>query len=331
MNISELAEHLNLSVSTVSRALSGSAAKYRISAATVKKVRDAAAQHQVVADPVGTGLRTGQMGLVGLMVPDITNPFFSELARAIEMRLRQAGLAVLLTDSNEDHETEAELLLVNRSRRLNGLLLAPVGGGTASILSLAEEGQVPLVILDRVIPELKASSVSLNNYQAGRLAAGYLADAGHRRIGCLRGNPEAHPDQERLRGIVDALKERGIKLAKGAVAGTGYSREASIAGARRVLGAASPPTAVITLAGQGVPGILQAAEERSLSIPEDLSVLAFDEQPWSAYVKPPLTTVVQPIEAMAEAAVQALLEPEVRGGQHVLSARIEERQSVRRV
>ncbi|MEM9282797.1 MAG: LacI family DNA-binding transcriptional regulator [Verrucomicrobiota bacterium] len=121
MNISELAAHLNVSPTTVSRVLSGSAEKYRISAVTVARVREAATRFQVAPDLLGSSLRSGKLGMIGLLVPDITNPFFSGLARSIELQLRDHDLTVQLCDSSEDSETELALLKQMLGRRLDGL------------------------------------------------------------------------------------------------------------------------------------------------------------------------------------------------------------------
>jgi len=306
MNISELAQHLDVSVSTVSRVLSGNAAKYRISAGTVERVRAAAEKFNAVPDPLGSSLRSGRLGMIGLLVPDITNPFFSELARAIELRLRDSGMAVLLSDSAEDSTIENHLLTTMLARKLDGLIFAPVGTAGNQVSSAIRDSSMPVVTLDRVIPDLNSPSISLDNWHAGRLAAEHLIAAGHRRIACLRGDNHAFPDRERLRGAREALNAAGCSLDPALFTGDGYSREAGLAGARRLLTLAQPPTAIITLSGQGILGVLQAACEQNLAIPDDLSVVAFDEQPWSAFVNPPLTTVVQPIAEMAGLAVTKL-------------------------
>ncbi len=307
MNVSELAQHLDLSPSTVSRVLNGSAQKYRISAKTVERVQQAATQFQVAPDPLGSSLRSGKLGMVGLLVPDITNPFFAGLARAIELELRQRGITVQLCDSNEDAATELGLLQQMLSRRLNGMILAPVGKHSPDLARAIESAPFPLVVLDRIIPDLEIPSVGIDNANAGRIAAEHLIQSGHPKIGCLRGDHESFTDRERLRGVREALIEAGLPVEESWFAGAGYSRESGLEGAHAILGAEQPPTAVITLNGQGILGILQAASELNVSIPDDLSVVAFDEQPWSAFMKPPLTTVVQPLDAMAVQAVSLLL------------------------
>jgi LacI family transcriptional regulator len=332
MNVSELAARLQLSPSTVSRVLSGSAAKYRISPATAERVREAAGQYGVAPDPLGASLRRGKLGMAGFLAPDITNPYFSALARSIELELRQHGITVQLCDSAEDPKTELELLEQMRSRRLDGLIFAPVGRSSAPLDQSIQSAGLPLVLIDRILPGLDVPTVSLDNAAAGRLAAAHLIETGHQRIACLRGDHESHTDRERFRGVEQALFDAALPLKAEWIQGFGYSREAGLEGARDLFLARPRPDAVIALSGQGTLGLLEAAQEARLRIPEDLSLVAFDEQPWSAFVAPPLTTVAQPVDEMAKLATRTLLQlmegrtPEPR--QSVFLATLHRRASV---
>ncbi|MDF1826181.1 MAG: LacI family DNA-binding transcriptional regulator [Verrucomicrobiales bacterium] len=303
MNISELAQHLGVAVSTVSRVLSGNADKYRISEKTVQRVQKAAEKYRVVPDPLGAGLRKGKLGMIGLLVPDITNPFFSTLARAIELRFRDTGIAVQLCDSAEDPATEIALLNKLLSRRLDGLIVAPVGEVSDELKSAVSNSPMPLVVLDRLLPGVSVPSVSIDNIKAGKLAANHLIESGHKHLGCLRGNCRAISDQERLKGVEEAMREAGLDPATLSIAGTGYTRELSLLSATELLTLSPRPSGIISLSGQGILGILEASRASGLSIPRDFSVIAFDEQPWSALMQPPITTITQPIESMAEKAV----------------------------
>ena len=306
MNISELARELGVAVSTVSRVLSGNAEKYRISQKTVVRVQEAAEKFQVAPDPIGAGLRRGKMGIVGLLVPDITNSFFSQLARAIELRLRDSGVAVQLCDSAEDPETEIALLEKMLGRRLDGLIVAPVGKSSPSLLQKLQSPTMPVVMVDRPLPNLTFTLVSLNNRGAGRLAAERLLQEGHIRIGCLRGDPNSESDQARFEGVREALEENGVDPKTLLSEGAGYSREQSLKAAHSLLSSTKRPTGMITLSGQGILGLLETVREVGLKIPTDLSIVAFDEQPWSPLIDPPLTTISQPVDEMAAQVVEML-------------------------
>ena len=333
MNISELASQLEISVTTVSRVLSGTAAKYRISQTTSDRVLKAADRYDVRPDALGAGLRKGKLGLIGLLLPDITNPFFSSLARAIERELRDVGLAVLLGDSNEDVDTERDKLSVMLARRLDGLILVPVGAGSVELEKVVNNGSTPVVMVDRIIPGLEVPSVCLDNFSAGRMAVKHLLEAGHRKIGCLRGEPGSFADTERLRGFTAALEEYGVSVNKEIIRGSGYSRESGRSSARFILDQIRRPSALVTLCGQGILSLLEVASEMDVQLPDDLSVVAFDEQPWSSFLKPPLTTIVQPIDELAKQVVSLLL-IEVRvvnrsAPRITLQAELRERSSVR--
>ncbi len=333
MNISELANQLDLSVTTVSRVLSGISAKYRISQSTADRVMRAAEEFDVRPDPLGAGLRKGKLGLIGLLLPDITNPFFSSLARAIERELRDAGMAVLLGDSNEDLATETDQLAVMLGRRLDGLILVPVGVESPELECVVMDRRTPVVTVDRIVPGLSVSSVCLDNFEAGRMAARCLLDAGHKRIGCLRGDPKSFADGERLRGFSDAVEQYGYRVDEEIVRGSGYSRESGVDSVRFILDPSRRPSAIVTLSGQGILSLLEVASEMDVSMPDDLSVVAFDEQPWSSFLKPPLTTIVQPIDELAQQAVKLLLD-EGKGRRQrpkkiALRAELQERASVR--
>jgi len=331
MNISELAQHLNLSPTTVSRALSGNAEKYRISATTAERVRRAAQQFQVAPDLLGTSLRRGKLGMVGLLVPDITNSFFSQLARCIELELRQHGRTVQLCDSAEDADTEAKLLQQMLGRRLDGLIIAPVGRTSPEFVEALNATAMPVVMLDRIVPGADVPTISLDNAGAGRLAATHLIEQGHRRIACLRGDHESYTDRERYRGVSEALAEAGGEVELIASAGSGYTEAAGLEGAKSLLTSSLRPDAVIALSGQGILGILAAAEECRIRIPQDLSVVAFDEQPWSAFVNPPMTTIAQPTADMAVAAAEAMLrlfQEDVPSAPVMLQASLRSRKSV---
>jgi len=327
MNLSELAAHLDVSVTTVSRVLAGTAEKYRISEATCKRVREAADKFNAAPNPLGTNLRKGQTGMIGLLVPDITNPFFAELSREIEGELRRQGKATLLFDSDEDLSQEQSLLRDMMSRRLDGFIIASVGVDSPELKQAVEQQRNPVVLVDRLIPGMDVRSVSLDNHDAGQQAVSYLLQKGHHSIGVLRGDTQTLSDTRRFEGICAALGAEGLSINDQHVAGNGFSLEAGMQGAETILSAPVRPTALITRNGQGLLALLRVLRERGLSIPKDLSVIAFDEQPWSPFIDPPITTVSQPIGEIARNAVKLLLNIE-EDPETVLKANIVERDSV---
>ncbi len=338
-NLQELARHLGISVTTVSRVLSGQARRFRISKQTEERIQTAAAQFGVRPDPIGASLRLGRTRTIGLIVPDVANPFFAAFAQGIERRFRKEGYAVLLCDSAEDADVEAELLRVMLSRKAEGLIIAPVGQKLGAVSALVET-TVPVVLMDRIFPDLPFPMVATDNIAAAKEAVHHLTGRGHRRIACLRGLEGSFPDGERFKGFQAALKEAGIPLTDCPMAGGDYTAATAAKATRDIFQNAKPknrPTAIIPFGGQITLGLLESLHALNLSVPEAVSVVAFDEQPWSSLVSPPLTTVAQPVEEMARLAASRLLEV-LAGKVHarenrleVLKAKIVSRESVRTI
>jgi len=306
-DLSTLAAKLGLSPTTVSRVLSGQAERYRISEATRKRVLGEAERSGLVINQVARGLRLQKSLTIGLALPDISNPFFAALARQIEHGARSRGFAVFLADSAEDTEREAECLRALLGRRVDGMIVAPVGGDTDALLAL-ESSSLPTVVIDRIVPGLPFPMVGNDNFKAAHDAVTLLAKAGHQRIACLRGLPAAFSDQERVRGYREGMRDAGLGTRDEWIRGDDFRAE-SAAAATRTLMALVPdlrPTAAVPLGSQITLGLLESLRDLGLQIPEDLSIVAFDEQPWSGLVDPPLTTVAQPLREMADRAADLL-------------------------
>lgn len=301
-----LAASTGLSVSTVSRVLSGKAAAYRISAETEARVRQAAGRQGIVVNEVARGLRLRTTLTLGLVIPDISNPFFAALARHVERLARARGYSVLLADSQERNEVEVEAVRLMRSRRVDGLVVAPVGLDAAHLQPLCQEGW-PLVLVDRLCPELDCPGVTADNRAGAQLAVQHLLQRGHRRIACLQGLPEVSANQERVRGYREALAEAGLPIEDDLLIGGDYRIETGREAVRRRF--ADPcrrPTALLALGNLIALGALQALRELHLAVPGQVSLISFDEQPWAELIDPPLTTVSQPIEALAAQAMERL-------------------------
>lgn len=303
-NLPDLAAHLGLSVSTVSLVLNGRARALRISPRTEERIQRCAAKFKVQPNRLAASLRSGRTASIGLVVPDIANPFFAQLAQHLERAVRQGGRVVLLADSEESIEVETSTLVELRQRRVDGLIVAPVDGHNPLLAHFASEG-FPLVCLDRAAPDLPAALVTIDHAAAARTAVEAVMAKGHRQIGCLRGTPGVASDDDRVRGYREALADAGITLRAGWIDGGDFTRATALAGARRLLDRPEI-TAIIPLTGQGTLSLLDVMRDRTIRCPDDISIVAFDEQPWSALLSPPLSTIEQPIAQMAHAAVDCL-------------------------
>jgi len=300
----ELAAHLKLSLATVSLVLNGRARALRISPRTEKRILGAAERFGIKLNRIAASLRSGRTASIGLVVPDIANPFFAALAQQIERGLREGGRVVLLADSAESVELEERSLQELQQRRVDGLIVAPVGKANAVLEALVAK-KFPLVCVDRLLPGLAVPQISIDHAGAVRQAIELLVRQGHRKIGCLRGTAGVFSDDERVRGYRKAMKVAGLKGRDEWIAGGDFNRDTAQRESNLLL-ARGDLTAVVSLAGQVTLGLLETVRERGIRCPAELSIIAFDEQPWCGLLSPPLTTVEQPIVEMARRAVDCL-------------------------
>lgn len=305
--LKQLAKSTGLSVSTVSRVLNGKAEASRISAATRERVLREAARQGVVINAVARGLRLRTTQTLGLLIPDISNPFFAALARQVERASRARGYSVLLCDSEESTAVEAENVRLMQGRRVDGLVVAPVGGEQAHLVALQASG-MPLVLVDRVLPGLKVPGVAADNAAGAALAVEHLLQAGHRHIGCLQGLPASSANAARVRGFKRAMQRHGLKVPPSWIVGKNYTLDSAREEAVKLLTRNPRPTAIVALGNMIALGVLQAAKSLGIPVPDGLSLVSFDDQPWAEWISPPLTTIAQPVEELGARAMDLFFE-----------------------
>lgn len=305
-DLSTLAARLGFSPTTVSRVLSGQAERFRISTATRDKILKEAKRSGLLINELARSLRLKTTRTIGLLIPDISNPFFAAFARQVEQQARAAGYAVLLADAQESVPVEAECVQVLCSRRIDGLIIAPVGGECAHLEILQTRG-LPMTQVDRVFDSLKVTAVVTDNFEAAQNAVRHLVKRGHRDIACLQGKPTSSVNLERVRGYKVALAAAGIKFRAEWLGGEDYSAQRGQIEAMRLLSLSPRPTAILAMGNLLALGALKAAQEQQLRIPADLALVSFDDAPWATLLSPALTTVAQPVEKLGERAFQELL------------------------
>jgi LacI family transcriptional regulator len=306
-NIKELAAVLGISVTTVSRVLNGKADKYRISPVTGKKVLAAAREFNYYPNRIARGLRLEKTETLGLIIPDIANPFFSSIAKTIEFESRRHGYSLIFCDSLDDIQTETELLNLLASRKVDGIVLAPVGQSNNHLKDFLKR-DIPLVIIDRHMPGIPVPFVTTDNYHGAVEAMEYLVSSGHKTIACIQGLRGISVNNERVRGYTDVLKRNGIPVDNSLISGDDFGEEKGYIQTRILMSREEPPTAIFALSNLISLGVLRALNETGLRIPGDISVVAFDDQPYSSFLASPMTTVDQPKEEIAKIAVNILLD-----------------------
>lgn len=303
--LKSIAKLVGCSDTTVSRVLSGKSKQYRISAKTEAEVMRLARELNFVPNPLAASLRTRRTLTVGLVLPDIANPFFAQIAPFVQRECRQVGYSVLLANSEENSELEIESVEMLHKRNIDGLIIAPVGERCDHLVSLHQNG-LPMVLIDRYFTESDIPFVTSDNAQGALDAVNLLIENRHRRIACIQGLPHTAPSQERVAGYRQALTAAGLPVNEEWIVGDSYSEENGYYEMRLLLKETQPPTAILALSNLIALGALRAISEEHLHVPEDISIIAFDDQPYFNFLSPPLTTVAQQAQEIGRIAMQQL-------------------------
>ncbi len=307
VTLKAIARQLQVSESTVSRVLSGNGKKYRISAKTEKAVLELARKWRFVPNPLAQGLRLNRTQTIGLIIPDISNPFFARVARQIEVEARQAGFSIILCDSEEDTSLEIKSLELLEARKVDGFLIAPVGETTDHLQEYARRDW-PMVIVDRYLPEIKLPYVSSDNFKGTYQAVKYLLERGHRRIACVQGRTASLPNRERVRGYRQALQEYQVAIDESLLVGNDFGLENGYIKTKLLLRQEKKFTAIMALSNLICLGTIRALTEEGMEIPRDISLIGFDDQVYCEYLRTPVTTVAQNEKEIGSIATKLLIE-----------------------
>jgi LacI family transcriptional regulator len=299
----DVARLAGVSIATVSSTLSG---RSFVSAELKHRVENAIKELGYARNAMASGLKRGTSSLIGLIVPDITNPFFTELVHCIQQRASEAGFIVLLGVSDDQQSREAELIGLMRSHQVAGTVVIPCGGEEDCLNLSRLAAGMPLVVADNAPPGMAADTVILDNRQAAELATSHLLSLGHKLVATISGPPHRFVSQERFIGFKKALAAKGLSVNPDHVRRGDFHVEAAREAGLALLRSAPRPTAIFVANNQMLIGVMQAVAEAGLSVPRDISIVSIDDFPWAAAFMPALTTVRQPIDAMAEAAIERL-------------------------
>ena len=290
--IKEVARNAEVSVGTVSNVLSGSSPVSPAIRARVMKAIQALDYHP---NHFARSLKTRQSHLLGMVISDITNPYFPRVVRGAEDAALEHGY--LLVSSNTDHQVEREKRVVSvlRNRRVDGILLvvAPNWGDTGHITNTIAAG-IPIVCLDRLPIGLKLSSVTVDAIQGTEMCIRHLISTGHRSIGIITGHLQLQNAVDRLQGYRNALRESGLPQDDAIVMIGDFRFESGYLLTKQLMLGPKRPTALFVSNGIMGLGALKALKEMAIHCPRDLALAVFDELPGSESFSPEVTTVVQP-------------------------------------
>lgn len=305
VTVKDVAAAAGVSVATAARVLGGYG--YASDGAR-KRVNDAASSLGYVPNRIARALSSGLSGVVGLVVGDIDNPFFSAAARGVSDVLENVGFTLILANSDENHTRETRMVEALRSRQTDGLIVAPASESSGSYLATLAESGYPVVLLDREIEGLPVDAVTVDNLFGAIRAVEHLIASGHTRIGMVTEHPEMSPLRDRVTGYRTALVRAGLDVSDADVAVGGSTRDDGLQTARALLDRDTGMTAVFATTNFMTLGLLRAAAERGLHLPGQLSVVGFDDAEWTTVVTPPISVVAQPAYELGRAAASQLVD-----------------------
>lgn len=310
--IKEVAEKAGVSVMTVSRVINNS--KY-VSQETRKRVEQAMKELGYVPNALAHGLITKKTHVLGLIISDITNPFFTTIARGVEDTAIKNGFNIILCNTDEDPEKEERYIELLLRKRVDGIILSPSNCNKSNGISLILSKNVPLVLIDRCVKGLEVDCVYSDSFSGAYELTKYLIGLGHSRIGIIVGPKRISTAIKRVEGYKKALKEANITLDENLIKwGEKYSREDGYNNTMALLKIDNPPTAIFGGNRLITVGILKAIRELGLRIPKDISVVSFDEVEDISVTTPFLTVVSQNSYAIGIIATEWLLKRIKEGG-----------------
>lgn len=302
--ITDVAELANVSIATVSRVLNGSA---YVSPELEARVQQAIEQLGYRPNVLARHLRRNENRTIGILIPNSKNPFFAEVAKGIEDYCFDRGFIAVLCDTDDQPTKAIGHLDLLYQQRTAGFVVVSPGKITPKLRELLDEGS-QIVVVDRPLSALPTDSVTSDNYRGGYQAVEHLLKLGHRRIGFVISNLEHETIQGRWAGAQDAMRTAGVPIDPLLVytegdelPGTGYD------GARTILRQPNPPTAIFAFNDLMAFGALRFAQKHGIRVPEELSLIGFDDMMMAEYFTPSLTTVEQPKYEMGQKAAGLLL------------------------
>lgn len=301
VTLRDVAELAGVSPATASRALDPTASA---SDATRERVTEAARSLGYIGNTAARSLRTSRSDTIGLLIPDVRNPFFTDLAYAVEKSAARAGYTVMIGNADEDGAAQDRYLAALERHRVDGLLVVPQGGATPGLRRVVDS--FPTVAIDRDAG-LGVPVVASDSFAGMRTLVDHVVSLGHRRIAIVAGPQATSTGRERLRAAREQLARHAITLGEDDVVEGDFRLESGLVAARHLLDRGPVPDAVIAADALMALGVLAVLRERGLRAGIDVGLAAFDDNPWFAVLDTPVTVVAQDTTELADRAVTALL------------------------
>jgi LacI family transcriptional regulator len=304
ISIIDVAKHAGLSPATVSRVLNKSG---YFSIETQQKVEEAAIQLGYSPNWMARGLKGMQSRLIGLIIPDITNVFYTSLANSILVTLRKSNEEMILCVTDEDPQKDLAYLKILEQKRVDGILYAhPADGNNSAYVRRLVKNGLPIVEVNRQREIDFLDAVLPDNYRGVKQVITHLFGLGHRRIAMISGSVNITTGSERLAGYQSSFSELGIQTEPDLLKIGSFSRQYGEQAAIELLDLPNPPTAIFAASNRIALGLLNILGQRKIRIPDDISVIAFDDTEWMPVWSPPISAVDIAVNEMSQLSVDLL-------------------------
>lgn len=300
--IKDVAEAAGVSTATVSRVL---ADKPHVRPEVRERVLAAVEKLNYRPNRVARSLRVQKSNIIGLIVSDIQNPFFTSVSRAVEDMAYKQGLSVFFCNADEDPDKEAMYLDLMRDENVAGIILSPTRQ-TADTFDNKIKGDIPMVVIDRRVGNVEVDSIVLDNVDAAYRLTEHLIADGHQRIGAMFGVGST-TGRERREGFMKAMNDHGLEPPSNLVSYVNAREDEGYNTAKRLINLAEPPDAIFTSNALLSAGAYRALKESKVKIPDDIGFASFDETTWTTLVDPPITVIAQPTYEIGQTASDLLL------------------------
>lgn len=302
--IKDIAKKAGVSPSTVSRVLNNSSL---IGAETRKKVKRIAEELDYEKNDLARGLvKGGGVGALGLIIPNISNPFYAELAQGVQDRANELGYGVFLCDTEASLDKERQFKTLLTRKKVDGMILASATVDDPYVKEL-NESSIPIMLISRISRNLETNYIKVDDIKGGRLAVEHLIGLGHRDIGFIGGPENFSSAQDRRKGFEEVLHENGISINSNFVTHAQYTQQAGKETAKKYLNRDENITAIFCANDLIALGAIEAIEKQGLSVPGDISIVGYDDISYAHLPRIMLTTISQPIYEIGQKSADKLI------------------------
>ena len=313
--MSEVAQKAGVGTTTVSRAINGGQS---VDPKTLARVQRAVKALGYMPNQAARVLKGDRTRTIGFVIPSIADPFFSACAEAAQGIARANDSLLIVLTTQNDQKTELDAVNVLMRHRVDGFMIAPSDSNSETLRDLLRRISIPVIALDRPIARSAVPSVVADNFAGAQFATRHLIEHGYKRIACLAGEANLYTIQERIRGYREAIESAGLECVIDTSISDHESAERVIG---RMLAQSSPPDAIFTLKNSATISTFEVLQKHSVAIPHTVALLGYDDFQLAETVRPSISVIQQPIDAIGRVAAELLFERLLNSGEHAGSTR----------